>query len=78
VLAKGEITSLSGAEDRSRVKTFSCSSSLWRLIYPEMNPVPAITFEAELLVTGQGNSLRRAAATGFRLDSFQSKPSLTA
>ena len=43
-----------------------------------MNPVPAITFEADLLVIGQGNSLRHVAAAGFRLDSFQSKSSLTA
>ena len=43
-----------------------------------MNPVPAVNIEAELLVIGQGNSLGRAAATGFRLDSFQSKSSLTA
>ena len=41
-----------------------------------MNPVPAVPIEAELLVIGYGNSLRRAAA-GFRLDSFQSKANLT-
>jgi hypothetical protein len=43
-----------------------------------MNPVPAVNIEADLLVIGYGNTLRGDDATGFRLDSFQSKPSLTA
>jgi hypothetical protein len=43
-----------------------------------MNPVPSVNIEAELPVIGYGNSLRRAAATGLRIDSFQSKASLTA
>jgi len=41
-----------------------------------MNPVPAVPIEAELLVIGYGNSLRRDDG-GFRLDSFQSKATLT-
>ena len=57
---------------------FSCGSCLSRLSYSEMNPVPSVNIEAELPVIGYGNSLRRAAATGLRIDSFQSKASLTA
>src|ERR1035441_6445297 len=50
-----------------RVKTFSCSSRLSRLIYPEMNPVPAVTIEAELLVIGYGNTLRGDDGVGPRV-----------
>jgi hypothetical protein len=41
-----------------RVKTFSCGSGISRLIYPEMNPVPAVNIEAKFLVIGYGNTLR--------------------
>jgi len=46
---------------------FSCGSRISRLIYPEMNPVPAVNIEAELLVIGYGNTLRGDDGVGPRV-----------
>jgi len=50
-----------------RVKTFSCGSCLSRLIYSEMNLVPAVNIEAKLLVIGYGNTLRGDDGVGPRV-----------